>query len=354
MPYAGNRRDRLMAKYGTTRFAVWRKFLSLCELVLENITLAAIPYRNFYTQARALALEKNIKGVIISAGPFPQFFFGYKLQKILGLPWLADYRDDWSTDEVNHSKGRLFRQLKKLNRRAEKKWLASAAAFTTISPHYRNKIGQLAPVPGYVVQNGFSEMEPADAPATENASLALLYNGTLYPTQPVEQLLAALAPHNQTAAHKLHLQFPGLAVDEAQKSRVLNAARQTGIEEYLHITARIPKAEILQKQKEALALVMIGHTGLKGIPSSKIYEYLGLGKPIILFEPDGDILEEIVSGYNLGFMVGKPHTFSEIIGHIEHLRQQNQLVPDWAYIRRFSRESQVAELARIMDKHFLP
>lgn len=354
MPYAGNRRDRLMARYGTGRFAAWRRLLSLGELVFENLSLRAIPYRNFYVQARALIRQKDIKGVVISGGPFPQFFFGYKLHKTTGVPWLADYRDDWSTDEVNRGKGRLFRLLKKLNRRSEKKWLASAAAFTTISPHYRNKIGRLAPLPGYVVQNGYSEAETDGQQPLHTASHTLLYNGTLYPTQSVEPLLTALAAYNRTAPVRLQVHFPGLAVDEAQKNRVEQAAKKNGVEGDVSITARIPKAEIMQKQAAALALLMVGHTGLKGIPSSKIYEYLSLGKPIILFEPDGDILEEIVGGYNLGFIVGRPYGLGEIIEKITRMRQAGTLVADRGYINRFSRESQVAELARVMDKHFLP
>ena len=351
LPYAGNRRDRLLSKYGPERRVWFRKLLSLWELLLENFTTAVIPYRNLYRHAAGLAAaDPDIAGVVISGGPFPQFFFGYLLRKKYGLPWIADYRDDWSTDEVNAGRGGLFGLLKKLNRVSEKKWVGTASAFTTISPYYRDKIARLVRIPGYVLQNGFSET--ATQAVTPSADRTLVYNGTLYPSQPVEKLLAALAGHNGGTGEKLHIHFPGLAVDAVQKSRVETTARTLGVEAFVHVTARIPKNEVMDMQRAADALVMFGHKGLKGIPSSKLYEYLGLGRPVILFEPDADILEEIVGGYNLGFIVDKPLSFDEILHEIRARGAAGTLVPDETYIRSFSRESQVRKLAGLMDRYF--
>lgn len=350
LPYTGNLRDRLMARYGTARFSTLRRLLSLYELIFGNFFLSAIPYRNFYRHAAALCSERKPVGAVISGGPFQQFFFGYLLSKKQRLPWIADYRDDWSTDDVNRGGGFMFRLLKKLNRRAEVKWLGTAAAFTTISTHYRNKIERIVSAQGHVVQNGFSETHFSQGQTDPH--IRLLYNGTLYPSQPVEDLLNDVAAHNASATQKISLDFPGLGIDASQKNRVESLAQNLGLLPVIHITARVPKAEVVEKQKRATALVMFGHRGLKGIPSSKVYEYLGMGKPIILFEPDGDVLEEIVGGYNLGFIVGKHGSFEEIMREIGRLTRENTLQPDISYIQNFSRESQVGLLADFMDRYF--
>jgi glycosyltransferase involved in cell wall biosynthesis len=350
LPYSGNLRDRIISKYGMGRFSFLRKILSMFELILENFLLGIIPYRGFYAHAISVLKEQKTEGTIISAGPFPQFFFGFLLNKRFSQKWIADYRDDWSTDEVNKGNGIIHGLIKKLNHISEKKWLCSAVAFITISPHYRKKIENFTGIKGYVVQNGFSEIIPVKENALDNHTL--VYNGTLYPTQPVEGFLKDLAVFNLASQQKIMVDFPGLGIDDIQKKRVESFASSLDLLSKVNITERVPKTEVIEKQKNALALMMFGHKSLKGIPSSKIYEYLSLGKPIILFEPDGDILEEIVGGYNLGFVIGKPHTFHSAIHEIQSLRQQNKLIPDMDYVMSFSRLNQVKVLADIMDKHF--
>lgn len=346
LPYNGNLRDKIIAKYGMSRMGLMRKALSLWELLLENFFVFAIPYKNFLFYTTHLIKKEAVVGTIISSGPFPQFFLGYLLHQKTGIPWVADYRDDWSTDEVGKSAGFVSSFLKKINRRSEKKWVGSAAAFTTISPYYRDKIARLVQIPGFVIQNGFSKTEIVPNATTDNT---LVYNGTLYPSQPVEDLLHQLKAYNTQSATKLTVDFPGLGIDPVQKNRVVSAAQALGVENYLNITPRIPKEQVMEKQQRALALIMFGHTGLKGIPSSKIYEYLSLGKPILLFEPDGDILEEIVLNYNLGFVVGKPLSFQEIIDKIKAGIPD----PDISYVDSFSRENQVKELSLLMDTFFV-
>lgn len=349
VPYEGNKRDRLMEKHGMDKYRLLRKFLSFLELLGENLSLRFIPYRNMYGHAATLLKQEAITGAVISAGPFPQFMFGYLLKKNFGLKWIADYRDDWSTSEVENKTGKLGKLLKILNKWAEKKWVGTAEAFTSISPYYVQKIERLVNNTGHVLQNGFTEMDVSTH--TPSEEINLLYNGTLYPTQPIEQLLEAVASLGEEKRASCRLQFPGLAIDEQQKNRVTASAKALGIESQVHITARIPKAEILQKQKDAFALLMVGHKGLKGIPSSKLYEYLSLGKPIILFEPDGDILEEIIARYDWGFIVNKHFSFDEIITSISELYQQGAS-PNRAYIEQFSRKSQVKELANLMNTYF--
>lgn len=340
LPYQGNIRDKMLSKYGSHKYTLVRKILSFAELILQHFIQNVIPYKNIYSYSLGITRKNNISGIIISGGPFPQFLFGYLLKKRTQTPWIADYRDDWSTDEVNITKGLLHKLLNTVNRYSEKKWVKSASTFTTISPYYQKKISNLVQISGHVIQNGFSEFQKKEN--IPNLPV-LIYNGTLYPTQPVELFLEAL--HHTP---DISVSFIGLAVDDAQEKRVKDYAKKLRLENRINVTSRIPKQDVMDMQSSSTALVMIGHKGLKGIPSSKIYEYLSLGKPIILFEPDNDILEEIVSGYNLGFIIKKVSDLPHIIRKIEG----NNIQPDWEYIAQFSREKQTFLLAELCHKYF--
>lgn len=59
---------------------------------------------------------------------------------------------------------------------------------------------------------------------------------------------------------------------------------------------------ILLQQKADL-LLMLTHRGQKGIPSSKLYEYLAIQKPILCFPSDHDIVEETLLQTKAGIVI---------------------------------------------------
>jgi len=47
---------------------------------------------------------------------------------------------------------------------------------------------------------------------------------------------------------------------------------------------------------------MFSHSNIKAVTSSKIFDYLALGKPVILSPGDKEILEEIIHTTHSGFV----------------------------------------------------
>jgi len=73
-----------------------------------------------------------------------------------------------------------------------------------------------------------------------------------------------------------------------------------GFEKYVHITNWLPKQEVVDLQKNADVLLMLSYIGFKGIPSSKLYEYIGLQKNILHYPNDKDVIESILNDTQLG------------------------------------------------------
>ena len=73
-----------------------------------------------------------------------------------------------------------------------------------------------------------------------------------------------------------------------------------GYEHLLLITDRIPRTEVFDIQNGSHAFLMVAHQGIKGISSSKLYEYLNFNKPIILCPDDHDIIRETLIDTGLG------------------------------------------------------
>ena len=98
---------------------------------------------------------------------------------------------------------------------------------------------------------------------------------------------------------KIRIYFPGLA-NPQQKNRVERILK--GYEENYIITERISKDKVIKIQQKSHLLLMVSHQEIKGVTSSKIFEYIGIQKPIILCPGDKDILEKIVKETKSGFV----------------------------------------------------
>lgn len=356
LPFKGNLRDRLYSKHGKSKYQILRKFLSLNELFFHHFSNRVIAYSNLYDYALEYCRKHpEVKAFIVSGNPFELFRFGYLLHVNTKLPWIADYRDDWNTSEVNDHRGFADGILKKLEQRSEKKWVGTASLITSISPHYVQKIAAFTGRPGEELMNGFFE---SDFESYRNkelfAEFTVVYNGMLYQSQQIEVFLEALKrladafPEHRS---KLKMRFPGILFLKHVAERVQR--EMAGYEDLIEMTERIPRSEVLELQAKAHLLLMVAHKGAIGIPSSKIYEYLGLAKPVLVCPGDHDILDHTFRPYNLGHIA---YTADEAFGLLKQLFQKyltensHPESADMNYIHRFSRQEQTVKLASLLDR----
>src|ERR1035437_3990869 len=98
IPYNGNLRDKIKAKYGS-KVRLITKLLSLVELIFQNFFISIIPSRQLYFYAKEY-LEKNhdVRYVLASGKPYILFKYGHHLKiQFPYIRWIADYRDPWNT-----------------------------------------------------------------------------------------------------------------------------------------------------------------------------------------------------------------------------------------------------------------
>ncbi len=352
MPYKASLRDRLYTRFTGSKLQKLSRIFTFLSLIAENFTLRAIPYRNMYHQAKKwIGENKDVQTVVITGLPFNQFFFGYTLKKKTNVNWIADYRDDWNTSDFigTSGDGFLSRIVKKMAIRSEKKWVGSAACITSISPYYVAKISSFVERPGYVLLNGYELEVPKGSIDPEK--FVLTYNGSLYATQPIEEFMQVIRRLIVEDKLPIHVNFPGAAFDPIQKKRVENSA--DGILEHLTITDRIPKEEVLQLQANSDALLMLSHSKMKGIPSSKLYEYLCFEKPIVQYPNDHDIVEATLTETGLGLCASSE---AELYQHLKRLivnkldDKQAEIIPNKRAIQSYSRKMQTNVLAELLTK----
>jgi hypothetical protein len=306
LPYKASLRDRIFNSSNTI-LKKGSKILTLINSIGENYSNRFIPFSNFYDYASKLIKERNISLMIISANPFIQFRFGYLLHKKTTIPWIADYRDDWTTSEIIKPTTFVEKILFSFQQTSEKKWVKTASFITSVSEVYTNRISEFIGVRGETILNGFDKLYPVSI-STQSDKFTITYNGTLYNSQDVEGFIKVIIQCISFFNNSIfiYVQFPGVSYDPDQYKRVSNLI--IGYESHFLLTDRIPKKDVIELQRESDVLLMLTHLGTKGIPSSKLYEYLAIQKPILCYPSDNDIVEKILFDIGNGIIASDVST----------------------------------------------
>jgi hypothetical protein len=176
----------------------------------------------------------------------------------------------------------------------------------------------------------------------------------LYQSQMIEVFLDGfkkLADTFPEHRSRIKLRFPGILFLVEVAARVKNHMK--GYEDMLIMTPRISRNEVLEIQAKAHLLLMVSHKDAKGIPSSKIYEYLGLGKPVMICPGDEDILDNTFKPYNLGSIANtSEEAFNQLNLHFaKYLRGESGIqIADKNYTHQFTREHQTGVLAKLLEE----
>ena len=313
LPFKPGILDKAYLKWGETGLRPLFLLVKILDVILAFFTLRFTSFSNFFSVIKAVQEKENCGQMIISGEPFYLFKLGYLAKRKLGLNWIADYRDDWSTNELQKQrKGSFFRGLVyKIEAVLEKKWVGTASLLISVSETYTNRLSKFLGLPGINISNGYEEtlLDLPKLPLFDD--FTLVYSGVLYPTQDIHIILQALRLGVE-AGRPFHLVFLGSAFDVKEEKRIMSQVDHT-LQPYVKVTQRKPRMEAINFLRRSHAVLGITYGKMKGIPSSKLYEYIGLGKPVLLCPSDQDVMEEILTDTGLGFFADDPiNCFNQI------------------------------------------
>lgn len=238
---------------------------------------------------KAYLKEHPVDAVVTTGPPHSLHLIGLALKRDLGLRWIADWRDPWTNIDF-YQQLSLTGWADRRHRRLEGEVLREADRTIAVGWTMAAELEALGAKHVYVITNGY---DPADVPtpaAAVDEDFSLVHVGSLTATRNAPGLwkaLALLCAKDPVFAARLKLRFVG-AVDHS----VLASISEAGLSDKVERVGPVSHAEAMRHMQRARVLLLLLNdtANAKGILTSKLFEYLSVGRPLLSIGPkDGDV-----------------------------------------------------------------
>lgn len=248
-------------------------------------------------------LKTNPVDAIVSTGPpHSAHLIALALKKQIGLPWLADFRDPWTT--MDYYKELLLTDwADKKHHWLELEVLKTADAVTVIGNGMKAEFEKKSGRSVEVITNGFDDEDFSESSTHLDKKFSLVHIGTFFSrVNPVNlwEVLLELKNENHPMITDLQIKLMG-RVDQV----IIESIQKAGLEDFLILFPIQPHDEALQQMRSAQVLLLCIFEPNKFIVTGKLFEYLASQRPIFCIGPvDGDasaILKETKAGLTFSF-----------------------------------------------------
>jgi len=299
--------------------------------------------------ARRVFKEEKISVIFSTSPPPTSHLIAHELQRRIGLPWVADFRDLWTQN--HYFRHTLPRQW--LETRLEKRTMQNASILITVSHPLAQKLGQLHKKPVEVITNGFDEDDYAGPPPPPTPYFSITYTGQIYAGKRDPSLLFAavreLLDSGAIDPQRFRIRFYG-----PDESLVEKLAASFGVDTVVEHEGFIPYRESIQRQRESTALLLLNWRSLeeRGIYTGKVFEYLGARRPILAMPRNDGVIDALLHETRAGVVADTVEEVAMVLKEWFSRFEKNGALPyqgNEAVIKHYTRDSLTKRLAAIFD-----
>lgn len=240
----------------------------------------------------------NIDLIYTTSCPYSDHILGYFLKKIYDLPWVADFRDEWTNHAYLSEEYKKSSLKYEFERKMEENIVRLADKVLTVTPICsRNYINNFNIENDKIVTitNGYDEDDFLNIKDDSiNNKFTLVFNGSLYKEiNPINILLAVnnLIEKNKIKKQSVEMELIGTVC--ANIKEALLKCDKYGIIRYLGYLPHNSSLK-LTSTADMLMLILGKDKKVKSVYTGKIFEYLRLYKPIVSLSPKGSLVEQLL------------------------------------------------------------
>ncbi|MDO1500509.1 glycosyltransferase [Winogradskyella maritima] len=241
--------------------------------------------------------ENAIDTIITTGPPHSMHLIGLGLKQKLGVRWLADFRDPWTTIGY-HKALKLSKSASQKHLNLETKVLQSADQLIVTSRNTAKEFQEKTEAPISVITNGYDEHDVSSQ--AKDSKFSLSHIGSLLSERNPEllwQSLSELIDEERDFASDLKLNLFGVVSDA-----VLDSIITYGLKDYLKNHGYVNHDEAIKAQlsSQLLLLIEINSKDTKAIIPGKLFEYLHSKTPILALGPEDSDVQKIIQDAKAG------------------------------------------------------
>jgi len=297
-------------------------------------------------QASELLSRERFDAIWATSDPLVPLAVGRDAAAEARLPWVADIRDSFILQPFGSWYRRPF------SARAERSLCRAATAVVTVSSGLASGLEHCLNKPVHVVANGFDPtLLPHHPPAVDAETFTLLYTGNVAPREQTPQLLfdalEICTSKHGIPANRIKVIFVGSRIDDLK--RCLHWER---VQPFIEVLPPVAHNEVLKLQRRSAVLLSLTHPGTKGVPTTKIFDYLAAKRPILAIPDDHGAVRDLLASTNAGVCRTTPESIADTLE-----KWYSQWTLDCSFrlnynrneIFHYSRQRQTTQLASLLD-----
>lgn len=300
-----------------------------------------------------LVRKYNIRAIYSTSAPLSSHLIAMRIKEITGIPWIADFRDEWvENPDIPQPTG----PHRKLHFQLEKRIVHHADQVITAAPGFRDFLKKHDPLPGKLTTltmgfdpEDFAQPVPPRLDDRQNRftiAFTGIYYGSFRPTRFLEAV-TRLIVEGKIQPDRIRIVFAG-----ANEPGDSGFQDRFGICVYTGFLSHRKTIEIL-RGCDALLLLLSRERGDFVIPS-KSFEYMAAGKPILAIVPAKSEVADIIGRSGTGVIAD----FEDMEGIKSSFLKMYQLwegkkdVParNACEVEKFNQVGLTAQFAGLLDK----
>ncbi len=282
--------------------------------------------------------------IVTSAPPYSTHLVGMKLKKRFDIPWLADFRDPW-TKVFYLQQQKQNPVIRCINRSMERKVLASADLNLVITKFIAD---ELPAGNKQVLYNGYDREDFGNASYRMQDTFRIKYIGKVTQGQDVSVAVKTLEELRNEGLDRLEMIFVGTW------GRGEEPFKQDFVKNLPQMTHDLAIEQIVDA--DALLLLINQYPGSKGMLTTKLFEYIGSGTPVVSL---GDTMGEaaaVLRDHGAGKMIdyADVESFKREIRRLYRAWQNRNPIRNSSDTSSLSAQMQTMQLSQAMNSIIRP